>query len=159
VPEQKLVEEATKQLGLPEFPVDPDRVAGLIAQMAETQQLIVEPGYGDLADQQVCYAPAFYHTEVALASRLATFARSPVAVDVPRVERWIDGYTQKKGMVLSEEQRRAVLLSASSRLLVLTGGPGCGKTFTTKTIVACWPLIPRRCSFVTTRTTHFKPRP
>src|SRR5256885_17056385 len=49
VPEQKLVEEATKHLALPEFPVDPARVGGLIAQMAETKQLIVEPGYGDLA--------------------------------------------------------------------------------------------------------------
>ena len=54
------------------------------------------------------------------------------------VERWIDGYTQKQGISLSVEQRRAVILSASSRLLVLTGGPGCGKTYTTKTIVALW---------------------
>src|SRR5437868_10491781 len=44
-------------------------------------------------------------------------------------------------MVLSEEQRRAVILAASSRLLVLTGGPGCGKTFTTKTIVALWKAM------------------
>jgi len=100
VPEEKLVEEATRHLALPEFPVDPARVGGLIAQMAESKQLIVEPGYGDLADQQMCYAPAFYHTEVALASRLATFARTPVGVDVLRVERWIDGYTQKKGISL-----------------------------------------------------------
>ena len=77
----------------------------------------------------MCYAPAFYHTEVALASRLSTFARTPVEVDLPRVERWIDGYTQKQGISLSQEQRRAVILSASSRLLVLTGGPGCGKTY------------------------------
>ncbi len=138
VPEQKLVEEATKHLALPEFPVDSARISGLIRQMAETKALIVEPGLGDCAEQPVCYAPAFYHTEVALAARLAAFARTPVHVDVPRVERWIDGYTQKQGIDLSEEQRRAVILSASSRLLVLTGGPGCGKTFTTKTIVALW---------------------
>src|SRR5438067_7364436 len=85
VPAQKLVEEASKHLALPEFPVDPARISALIAQMAETKHLIVEPGYGDLADQQVCYTPAFYHTEVALASRLCAFARTPVDVDVPRV--------------------------------------------------------------------------
>jgi exodeoxyribonuclease V alpha subunit len=78
--------------------------------VAETKALIVEPGFGDRAEQQVCYTPAFYHTEVALASRLSAFARTPVDVDVPRVERWIDGYTQKQGINLSEEQRRAVLL-------------------------------------------------
>jgi exodeoxyribonuclease V alpha subunit len=138
VPEQNLVEEATNHLALPEFPVDPARISGLIGQMAETKELIIEPGFGDHAEQHMCYAPAFYHTEVALAARLSAFARTPVDVDVPRVERWIDGYTHKQGISLSEEQHRAVILSASSRLLVLTGGPGCGKTFTTKTIVSLW---------------------
>ncbi len=138
VPAQKLVEEATKHLALPEFPVDQSRITALITHMAETKELIVEPGFGDLAEQQMCYAPAFYHTEVALAARLSAFARTPVEVDVPRVERWIDGYTQKQGISLSQEQRRAVILSASSRLLVLTGGPGCGKTFTTKAVVTLW---------------------
>src|SRR5260370_22125994 len=102
--------------------------------VAEAKLLIIESGYGALADRQVCNAPAFYYTEQALATRLSTFARPPVEIDLPRVQRWIDGYTQKKGISLSEEQRRAVELAASSRLLILTGGPGCGKTFTTRTI-------------------------
>ena len=106
--------------------------------MAEKKELIIESGQGDLTDQQVCYAPAFYYTEQALATRLATFATTPVVVDLPRVQRWIDGYTQKKGITFSEEQRKAVELAASSRLLILTGGPGCGKTFTTHTIVSLW---------------------
>src|SRR5258708_2743992 len=41
-------------------------------------------------------------------------------------------------MTLSQEQRRAVELAATARLLVPTGGPGCGKTFTTRTIVDLW---------------------
>lgn len=109
--------------------------------MAKEQQLIVEPGYGDLADQRICYAPAFYHTEVALARRLAAFVSTPVAVDTARVGRWIDRFTEKRNITLSAEQRRAVELAASSRLLVLTGGPGCGKTFTTRTIVALWQAM------------------
>src|SRR5260370_3730120 len=109
--------------------------------MAEAKQLIIESGYGALADRQVCNAPAFYYTEQALATRLSTFARPPGEVDLPRVPRWIDGYTQKKGISLSEEQRRAVELAASSRLLILTGGPGCGKTFTIHTIVSLWSAM------------------
>ena len=138
LPVKKLVEHATKQLALPDAPVDPARIETLIEAMAKERQLIVEQGYGDLADQQICYAPAFYHTEVALARRLAAFASTPVAVDLQRVGRWIDRFTEKRNITLSAEQRRAVELAASSRLLVLTGGPGCGKTFTTRTIVALW---------------------
>jgi hypothetical protein len=35
----------------------------------------------------MCYAPAFYHTEQALATHLTTFARALVAIDLPRVQR------------------------------------------------------------------------
>jgi len=128
-------------LALPEHPVAPERIIELIVEMGDSKQLIIQFGYGDLQDQQICYNPAFYHTEQALATRFATFAKVPVEVDLPRVQRWIDGYTQKMGITLSDQQRRAVELAASSRLLVLTGGPGCGKTFTTKTIVALWKAM------------------
>jgi exodeoxyribonuclease V alpha subunit len=138
LPVKKLVEHSTKQLALPDAPVDPTRIEALIDTMAKERQLIVEPGYGDLADQQICYAPAFYHTEVALARRLATFASTPVEVNLEHVGRWIDRFTEKRNITLSAEQRRAVELAASSRLLVLTGGPGCGKTFSTRAIVALW---------------------
>ena len=138
LPERELTERVVKRLALPDSPVDPVRIGELIDQMAQDRQLITQPGYGELEDQRMCYAPAFYHTEQALATRLATFARAPVAVDLPRVQHWIDRYTQKRDITLSEEQRQAVELAASSRLLVLTGGPGCGKTFTTRTIVALW---------------------
>ncbi len=138
LPVPKLVEHSTKRLALPDAPVDPTRIEALVVSMAEAQQLIVEQGYGDLTEQRICYAPAFYHTEVALSKRLARFAHKAVEVDLPRVGRWIDTFTQKRDIHLSSEQRRAVELAASSRILVLTGGPGCGKTFTTRAIVSLW---------------------
>ncbi len=138
LPEQELTERVVKRLALPDSPVGPVRIEGLIVKMSEDRQLITQPGYGDLEDQHLCYAPAFYYTEQALASRLAAFARAPVAVDLSRVQRWVDQYTEKRSITLSEEQRQAVELAVTSRLLVLTGGPGCGKTFTTKTVVDLW---------------------
>ncbi len=130
LPERELTERVVKRLALPESPVDPTPIEELIVQMAQDRQLITQPGYGDLEDQCICYAPAFYYTEQALAARLSAFARAPVAIDLPRVQRWIERYTEKRDITLSEEQRQAGELAASSRLLVLTGGPGCGKTFT-----------------------------
>ncbi len=138
LPERELIERSVEQLSLPAHPVEPERIRELIAQMGEDKQLIVQPAFEEPQDQRICYAPAFYHAEQALATRIAAFVKRHVEVDLPRVGRWIDGYTAKKGIQLSEEQRWAVELAASSRLLILTGGPGCGKTFTTKTIVALW---------------------
>lgn len=41
-------------------------------------------------------------------------------------------------MKLSHGQRAAVFQAATSPVCVLTGGPGCGKTTTTKYIVDLW---------------------
>ncbi len=139
LPEMELVERVVKQLALPDAPVDPPRIMELIVQMAEDKQLIVQPGYGDLAASRICYAPAFFYTEQALATRLSAFVKAPVESNLlPRVQRWVEMYTEKRDITLSQEQRHAVELAATSRLLVLTGGPGCGKTFTTRTIVDLW---------------------
>jgi len=141
LPREELIERVVKQLELPDHPVEPSRVEELIVEMGNARQLIIQPGYGEMQDQHICYTPAFYHTEQALAARLAAFVKTPVEVDLPRVRRWILGYTQKMGITLSDQQRHAVELAASSRVLILTGGPGCGKTFTTKTIAALWKAM------------------
>ncbi len=57
--ERKLTESVVKQLALPESPVDPTCIGELIVQMGEGKELITQPGYGDLVDQRICYAPAF----------------------------------------------------------------------------------------------------
>nr|WP_281062899.1 AAA family ATPase [Limnoraphis robusta] len=46
-------------------------------------------------------------------------------------------------MQLSDQQRQAVVMAAYSKILILTGGPGCGKTFTTATIVELWKAMGR----------------
>jgi ATP-dependent exoDNAse (exonuclease V) alpha subunit len=83
LPHGELARRAVSQLALPDHPVEPVRITELLGQMAEAKQLIIQSGYGDLHDQQICYTPAFYHTEQALANRLAAFATAPVEVDLP----------------------------------------------------------------------------
>jgi ATP-dependent exoDNAse (exonuclease V) alpha subunit len=65
-------------------------------------------------------------------------------VDLPRVRSWIDRFTQSQGISLSPEQQQAVEMSATQRVMILTGGPGCGKTFCTRTIVALWKAMGKK---------------
>lgn len=44
------------------------------------------------------------------------------------VEKWLDKYAMRKGIQLDTDQRRAVHKAVHHRLLILTGGPGTGKT-------------------------------
>lgn len=62
-------------------------------------------------------------------------------MDQGRVDRWMERFTKKTGLQLSQLQQQAVRMAASHRVLILTGGPGTGKSFTCKTIVALWKAM------------------
>lgn len=91
---------------------------------------------GHRQHQFICYQNPFYQSEQHLAKRLQQLLSRPIAVDLLRVSAWIDKFTAAVGLQLSELQRQAVEMAASERVLILTGGPGTGKTFTLRTIVA-----------------------
>ncbi|WP_025272774.1 SF1B family DNA helicase RecD2 [Haloglycomyces albus] len=86
------------------------------------------------------YLTPFYHAEGGLArtvaqllsekaDRMSTFQ----SVDWDRALDWLRRQT---GADLAEQQREAVRLALTSKFAVLTGGPGCGKSFTVSSIVA-----------------------
>ena len=64
----------------------------------------------------------------ARADRLAAFA----AVDWDKALGWLRGRT---GSDLAPEQADAVRLALTAKVAVLTGGPGCGKSFTVRSVV------------------------
>ena len=81
------------------------------------------------------YAKSLYYDEEYVAQRLAGSVRVR-GVDLVKVSDWIHRYTHQHDMALSEEQARAVCSVIDQQCSILTGGPGCGKTTTTKVIVA-----------------------
>jgi exodeoxyribonuclease V alpha subunit len=85
--------------------------------------------------ESAVYLPPLWQSERGVARRLRALVGEPLRVDPNRVESWLDRFAAKRGVALSEEQRRAVHLAARSRVMILTGGPGTGKTFTLRTMV------------------------
>jgi exodeoxyribonuclease V alpha subunit len=138
LPETELVDRVVKRLAIADHQPKPEYVLGLICQMADDHTLVRTEEPVESLGQFAYYAPTFYGAEQKLAERLHNLLQTSLTVDLPRVQRWIDRFTEKTGLQLSEQQRHAVEMAASQRVLILTGGPGCGKTFTTRTIVALW---------------------
>jgi exodeoxyribonuclease V alpha subunit len=82
----------------------------------------------------------FHRAESALASGLLRLLDAPVdrlpwsqAVDWTVVLNWLD---RAMGVILAPEQAAAVRLALTQRVAVLTGGPGCGKSYTVRAVVA-----------------------
>lgn len=90
------------------------------------------------------YQPALFEAEgrlsALLAARLRRSGTPAHPIDEQLVERTISeprlGGTGVPTIVLSEQQQEAVRLSASRNLVVITGGPGCGKTTVVRTIAS-----------------------
>nr|WP_321467777.1 AAA family ATPase [uncultured Desulfobulbus sp.] len=81
------------------------------------------------------YAKSLYFEEEYVANRVAA-AIGVRGVDQQRVVHWVHRYTSGQKMALSAEQIEAVCSVVDHRCSILTGGPGCGKTTTTRVIVA-----------------------
>ena len=81
-----------------------------------------------IEDRDCVFLAGLYHAEKAIGDRLSTLARGKSAwpaIDAGKAIPWIEA---KTGFALAESQKQAVLLALSSKVLVITGGPGTGKT-------------------------------
>jgi len=81
------------------------------------------------------YAKSLYFEEEYVAKRVAG-AIGGRGGDQQRILDWVHRYTSGQKMALSTEQVQAVCSVVEQRCSILTGGPGCGKTTTTRVIVA-----------------------
>eukprot|EP00850_Spirogloea_muscicola_P015509 SM000119S25652 [mRNA] locus=s119:173238:178445:+ [translate_table: standard] len=113
----------------------------LVMDSAAEQESVIECRQPVSSDCRV-YLSELHKAECIVASLLRSRMQS---VDKPgleaRVDSWMDRIESEGGFVLLAQQRQAIQAAASSRVLILTGGPGCGKTSTTKFIVNLWTAM------------------
>lgn len=112
-----------------------EKLQGLLLDM-EKERLIMkrELGGGTIEIQSCYYSKSLYFDEQYVARRILDQGPAP-KVDSARMARWIQLFCKAKKVELSREQAGAVTGIVGENFSVLTGGPGCGKTTTTRVIV------------------------
>ncbi|MFN7928933.1 MAG: ATP-dependent RecD-like DNA helicase [Blastocatellia bacterium] len=88
-----------------------------------------------IKDHLAVYLPSLWQAEQSVARRIKNLLQHPVNVDLLWVEAWLERYAENTKLTLSPEQNAAILQAASQRVMILTGGPGTGKTSTMKCLV------------------------
>ncbi|PVE11684.1 helicase [Streptomyces scopuliridis RB72] len=138
LPEERLIADAVKLLQ-----VDTGLVIECLAELAAEDEGVVRervPG-PDGGEEEVTavYLVPFHRAELSLSAQLLRLLRTgedrmPAFQDVAwdRALTWLAGRT---GAELAPEQQQAVRLALTEKVAVLTGGPGCGKSFTVRSIV------------------------
>lgn len=130
---------AARDLRVPE-----DRIEPAIAELAARDMIVVEaaaesPGAPSDDDERAIYAPPMYAAERAAAEALHALARERAAPSKQR-----EALAAIEGLGLADAQAEAVRRSLTSGLMVLTGGPGTGKTTTVRAIVRAHEAIGHR---------------
>ena len=125
-PRARLVERAVQILEIEE-PI----ISEAVDELARQELVVVESTPGEDA----VYLQALHTAEREAAQRLGVIletAAEPLDLDLDRALDWVE---KEQGFKLAGQQREAVRQATRSKVLVITGGPGTGKTTLVNAII------------------------
>lgn len=131
IPRQKLTAVTSELIG-----VEPELIDESIEEMTESGLLVAE----EIAGLVACYLPELYAAETDTAEQLARMSRRSFRerVDLNRVIRDLE---QKQGIRYADLQKQTLGLALEHQLVVITGGPGTGKTTSLRAILALFDQL------------------
>lgn len=125
LPKDKLLTVTANMLSL-----ELEIVESALKEMLEEGSLISE----DISDKELIFTCAMHQSEVYISARLQMLMRYP-AMQIKDVEKKIEKIEQKDNIEYATLQKKAIKEALTKGMLVLTGGPGTGKTTTLNAII------------------------
>ncbi|MDE2831511.1 MAG: ATP-dependent RecD-like DNA helicase [Gemmatimonadota bacterium] len=122
LPEDALIESCAEALNVPV-----DAIPPCVAQLLSEESIVVD-------DKRV-YLPHLYYAEQGAATRCYQLSQVQ-RIELGNIPAEIKTIEQRDGVTFAPRQKLALEKALSHNLLVLTGGPGTGKTTTIKGLIA-----------------------
>ncbi|MBE6793792.1 MAG: ATP-dependent RecD-like DNA helicase [Ruminococcaceae bacterium] len=125
LPEDKLVKTAADFLS-----VDEEKAQAVLNELLDEQNLIKDV----LRDRSFIFLPQYYESEQYISARLKMMLRFPAPAFRDAKEQ-IEIIESRHNIKYADKQKEAIESALQKGLLVLTGGPGTGKTTTLNAII------------------------
>ena len=119
IPEDLLCAQVAEKLNVPA-----DLVPEALTQLQQEERIVRET----LHDEVGIYLRRYHHCESKTAYYVRRLLSSPKSVRFADAPALVQGVIAALPIQLADEQKTAVLTAAQSKMMVLTGGPGTGKT-------------------------------
>ena len=131
LPQNKLLAATAALIG-----VERDCLEQGLEELVERGEVIRE----DIAGVTACYPAGLYEAERYVAMRLGQMCQGEM-LPPEGLDGLIDRIQAGQGIVYASQQRRAVELAARSQVMLLTGGPGTGKTTSLRGVLALFDAL------------------
>lgn len=127
MPLDRLMTEAAQVLE-----VSADEILDNIRSLILNDNLMVD----EIDSVQCAFTPMYWHAETAIARRFLSMAGFPFRKLSVKAEAFIADYEKEQGIQLHELQKEAITGVQTHGAVIITGGPGTGKTTIIKCILA-----------------------
>ena len=120
-----------------------DKLEAALGRLSFRQEIMVEEPWEPNAgpEARAVYLTGFYLAETNAAKRLKALLQAQQNlpfVDPAKALTWVQ---QRLGLTLAPQQTEAVLMSLRQKVLIITGGPGTGKTTIINAIIKIWERL------------------
>lgn len=130
LPEQVVINQTAELLG-----IDRSYIEKHLMDLTIDKKIIIK----EVDGQRGVYAASYYYMELNVA-RMLTALNIQYDVDVTWIRKMVERIEIEEKIQLDDMQRTAVLEAARNGVMVITGGPGTGKTTTINTLIEYFKL-------------------
>ena len=131
IPRDKLALVTGQMIG-----VESERVDETIGEMIGDGRIAFE----QIAGCEACYLPRLYEAECHTAARIAAMAERKYALEMD-FSSLIAALETKQGIRYAPRQRETLQLALENQIIVITGGPGTGKTTSIRAILSMFDRL------------------
>ncbi len=139
-PYELLIEECKKVLNL-----ERDVIVKAFGKIASEKKIVIEDiNAEEIKENKAVYLTEFYISEVGISNslkKLLNVKKTLRSFDIEKALEWVQ---KELGIILAENQIKAVKESINQKVMVITGGPGTGKTTIINSIIRIYRKLGRR---------------
>jgi exodeoxyribonuclease V alpha subunit len=127
LPEELVVEQTSAMTDIP-----PEIICEAIVSLIEKKELIRDV---DIGSMQYLYLKSLHKAEESTANRIKALLAGQHSMPNIEIDKAMGWAEQQMGITLAPLQRKAVVEACQQKVLVITGGPGTGKTTLVRAIL------------------------
>ena len=116
--------------------LDAEVIEAGLTRLVEQERMVVDR----IAGLDACYLPQFHEAEDYVCRRIARMAAVAIPAP-PQLESLVGQAERSQSLTYAAQQREAIRMAAQRQVLIVTGGPGTGKTTVMSGILALYDLL------------------